>query len=346
MTSVATRFRGLLGIALVLVAAAAIVIGARTLPDRAEESSSTITDRPTTTTIGTTTTAAPSTTTTSLPPWPELTAGPPRAVVTPSGVVLAVLRENADGSFVARAPCGGEAVVRGTPLTDAHVVLDPGHGGEEPGAVGPAGTLEKAVNLAIAQEAKRQLEALGATVVLTRTADYRITLRVPRRDRHEPGAVVFVSIHHNADPDEHAFDARRRDLLPDRVARVQAGGGAGVRGAGRARSAATTSSGSPTGTPGAKFRPTTDGSDYYGILRRSAGVPAVLSEAAFISNPAEEALLADPAFQKVEATALTKAIVRFVTTDDPGSGYVDPYPRTQPAGPGGGHQGCEDPPLG
>ena len=96
----------------------------------------------------------------------------------------------------------------------------------------------------------------------------------------------------------------------------------------------------------AKYRPTTDGADYYGILRRSAGVPAVLSEAAFISNPAEEALLADPAFQQVEADALTKAIVRFVTTDDPGTGYVTPYPRTQPAGPGGGSDGCEDPPLG
>jgi hypothetical protein len=75
-------------------------------------------------------------------------------------------------------------------------------------------------------------------------------------------------------------------------------------------------------------------------------VPAVLSEAAFISNPAEEALLADPAFQKVEATAIAQAIVRLVTTDDPGSGFVTPYPRTQPAGPGGGSQGCQDPPLG
>ena len=75
---------------------------------------------------------------------------------------------------------------------------------------------------------------------------------------------------------------------------------------------------------GAKYRPRMDGTDYYGILRRSAGVPAVLSEAAFISNPAEEALLADPAFQRVEAKALTDAIVRFATTDDPGSGFVTP----------------------
>ncbi len=96
---------------------------------------------------------------------------------------------------------------------------------------------------------------------------------------------------------------------------------------------------------GAKYRPSSEGGDYYGILRRTAGVPAVLSEAAFISNGPEERLLADPAFQRAEARALTEAIVRFVTTDDPGSGFVEPYPRTQPAGPGGGSDGCVDPAL-
>ena len=72
----------------------------------------------------------------------------------------------------------------------------------------------------------------------------------------------------------------------------------------------------------------------------------MLSEAAFISNPPEEQLLADPAFQAVEAEAIARAVVRFVTTPDPGSGFVEPYPRTQPAGPGGGAAGCVDPPLG
>jgi hypothetical protein len=96
---------------------------------------------------------------------------------------------------------------------------------------------------------------------------------------------------------------------------------------------------------GAKYRLRANGGDYYGILDRTAGVPAVLSEAAFISNAPEEALLVAPAFQAVEAQALTDAIVRFVTTQDPGSGFVEPYPRTEPAGPGGGSEGCIDPPL-
>jgi N-acetylmuramoyl-L-alanine amidase len=343
---VGSRLRGLLSVAIVLLAAGVLAVGARTLPDEAEGAGGSTTTAPATTSAPSTTTTSQATTTTAPPiAWPALPSGAARAVVTPTGVVLAVERANADGSYVARGPCGGEVTVRGTPVAGAHVVLDPGHGGEEPGAVGPAGTTEKAVNLAIAQETERQLEALGATVVLTRTADYRITLLSRGAIAMALQPQVFVSIHHNADPDEprptpgaetyfqiaSAESKRAAGLVYEEL--VRAFSGYDIQWV-------------ADRDAGAKFRPSSDGGDYYGILRRSAGVPAVLSEAAFISNPAEEALLADPAFQKVEAAALTRAIVRFVTTDDPGSGYVTPYPRTQPAGPGGGPQGCEDPPLG
>ena len=80
-------------------------------------------------------------------------------------------------------------------------------------------------------------------------------------------------------------------------------------------------------------------------MRRGAGIPTVLSEAAFISNPPEEQLLRDPAFLHVEATALAKAVTRFVSSQDAGSGFVTPYPRTEPAGGGGGPEGCTDPTL-
>src|SRR3546814_18170627 len=97
----------------------------------------------------------------------------------------------------------------------------------------------------------------------------------------------------------------------------------------------------------AKYRPNSSGGDYYGILKRTAGVPAVLSEAAFISNPAEEALLADPAFQAVEAEAITQAVVRYVSGDQPADdAFVEPSPRPQPAPPGGGRGGSADPPPG
>jgi len=346
VTGVGTRVRVLMSIAVLLAVAGAVVVGVRTLPERADGHASIATAPPTTNTTIATTTTEPPTTTTTAPAvrWPDLAAGPARAVVTGTGVVLAVLREEPDGTYVARTPCGGEATVRGTPITGAHVVLDPGHGGEEPGAVGAGGTLEKAVNLAIAQEAERQLEALGATVVLTRTADYRITLASRGAIATSLLPRVFVSIHHNAEPDESR-------VTPGAETYFQIASPESKRAAGLLHEELVEAF-SPYEIrwaadfdAGAKYRPSSDGGDYYGILRRSAGVPAVLSEAAFISNPAEELLLADPAFQSVEARAITEAIVRFVTTDDPGSGYVTPYARTQPAGPGGGSGGCTDPPL-
>ncbi len=278
-------------------------------------------------------------------PWRALpTAGPPAAVVTPNGVVLAVRSAGADGAFAATSPCGNEVRVPGTPLVGAHVVLDPGHGGGETGAVGPGGTREKDVNLAVAQEVQRRLQGLGATVVLTRTGDYRITLasRAAIATALQPD--LFLSIHHNADPDG------PRDG-PGSETYFQIASPESKRAAGLVYEELVRAfSGHPVAwvadtDAGAKYRPAADGGDYYGILRRSAGVPAVLSEAAFISNPPEEALLADPAFQAVEAEAMARAIVRYVTTDDPGSGFVEPYPRTQPAGPGGGSTGCVDPPL-
>ena len=201
------------------------------------------------------------------------------------------------------------------------------------------------MNLAIAQETKRQLEALGATVVLTRTADYRITLLAAAPIATSLRPLLFVSIHHNAEPDE-ARDTpeRRRTSRSRHRSRSEPPGLVYEELVDAFRTYDIR--GPPTATPGRSTAHAPMAATTTGSSAARPACPAVLSEAAFISNPAEEALLADPAFQKVEAKALTKAIVRFATSDDPGSGYVTPYPRTQPAGPGGGDEGCEDPPLG
>lgn len=297
----------------------------------------------TTSAIVTSTTAAPTTT---APPiaWPDLPAdGVARAVVTPTGIPLAVLG-GSPGAYVVRTPCGNQATVPGTPLGGATVVLDPGHGGSEVGAVGPGGTQEKVVNLQIAERTKARLEALGATVVLTRAGDYRITLASRAAIATALQPAVFVSIHHNADPDG-------PNDGPGAETYYQIASPDSKRAAGLVWEELTTAFAGydvpwvADTDHGAKYRPASDGGDYYGILRRTAGVPAVLSEAAFISNGPEEQLLVDPQFQEAEAGAIAQAIVRFVTTEDPGSGFVEPYPRTQPAGPGGGADGCVDPPL-
>jgi N-acetylmuramoyl-L-alanine amidase len=265
--------------------------------------------------------------------------------VTPTGVVVPVRRAADAGRWVGTSPCGATVTVAGTPLSGANVVLDPGHGGNETGAVGPGGTTEKDVNLAVALDAQHDLEALGAKVVLTRTADYRVTLATRAAISNALHPQLFLSIHHNAEPDGPS-------AKPGTETYFQIASGPSKRLAGLVYEEIVAAL-----TPykvawvadrdaGAKYRPASDGGDYYGVLRRTAGTPAVLAESAFLTNAPEEALLRTPAVQQAEAQALTRGIVRFTTTSDPGSGFVTPYPRTQPAGPGGGTAGCVDPPLG
>ena len=78
------------------------------------------------------------------------------------------------------------------------VMLDPGHGGEDPGAIGPSGLREKDVVLSIAREMKKRLDALGYRTYLTRNEDIFIPLgvRVARARRQK--ADVFISIHADA----------------------------------------------------------------------------------------------------------------------------------------------------
>ncbi|HEY8609753.1 MAG TPA: N-acetylmuramoyl-L-alanine amidase, partial [Roseomonas sp.] len=81
------------------------------------------------------------------------------------------------------------------------VVLDPGHGGKDPGAIGATGTQEKRIVLAAAQEMRRRLEAGGrCRVVMTRTRDVFVPLagrvEFARRNR----AALFVSIHADSAP--------------------------------------------------------------------------------------------------------------------------------------------------
>ncbi len=84
------------------------------------------------------------------------------------------------------------------------IVLDPGHGGEDPGAVGTAGTLEKSVVLDVAKRVKPKLEEAGYEVRLTRTDDELVTLSDRSKLANEWKADLFVSIHANAAPNRQA----------------------------------------------------------------------------------------------------------------------------------------------
>src|SRR5687768_4801798 len=79
------------------------------------------------------------------------------------------------------------------------IAIDPGHGGQDSGAVGPGGTYEKNVVLAIARELSRQINATpGMKAYLTRDSDVFIPLPQRARKARSAGADMFVSIHADA----------------------------------------------------------------------------------------------------------------------------------------------------
>lgn len=291
---------------------------------------------PTTTT--TTTTAAPSL-------FPPLAAdGPVRALRTGNDLILPVTGGD-PGAWQVTTPCAASAVADGAPLTGAHVVLDPGHGGREVGAVGPSGLTEAELNLDIALRTARLLHAQGATVVLTRTSDVRVTLQTRAEIAMALRPLAFISIHHNAVP--RATSDRPGSELYHQHASAESKRLAGLLWEELQEELGPLSDVWAAGRQSGAFprQAVETGDDYYGVLRRTQGVPAVLSEAAFISNPVEDALMNTDRFRDAEAKALAEAVLRYVTTEDPGSGFQPPLIVETPAGGGGGTAGCVDPPL-
>jgi N-acetylmuramoyl-L-alanine amidase len=78
------------------------------------------------------------------------------------------------------------------------VVIDPGHGGRDPGAVGIGGLREKDVILPISLEVARLLEQQGVSVLLTRSTDYFVSLEERAQMANRARGTLFVSIHANA----------------------------------------------------------------------------------------------------------------------------------------------------
>ncbi|CAG0964784.1 N-acetylmuramoyl-L-alanine amidase [Burkholderiales bacterium] len=88
------------------------------------------------------------------------------------------------------------------------VVLDPGHGGEDPGAIGRKGTYEKHITLAVAQKLKAQIEREpGMRVLLTRDDDYFVPLHLRVEKARRVRADLFISIHADAFPKKSARGA-------------------------------------------------------------------------------------------------------------------------------------------
>jgi N-acetylmuramoyl-L-alanine amidase len=219
------------------------------------------------------------------------------------------------------------------------VMLDPGHGGKDPGAIGISGTYEKQVALAAALELKRQLETGGRyRVELTRTGDVFIPLdgRVERAQRK--GAALFVSMHADALSDHSvrgasvytlartASDAQtaalaRTENSADRfLGREWQGESPAVSQILASLVRQETRSGSVqiarrlVGSLDQDLPMLPNPDRHAGlVVLKAADIPSVLVEMGFMSNPHDEAALRQPNHRRLIAQAMHRAVDAFFT---------------------------------
>ena len=261
-------------------------------------------------------------------------------VVLHNGAVFTVLEERTDGWMVTT-PCRTEIFLdEGVRIHDVDVVLDPGHGGPETGSVGANGLVERDVNLWVALLTRTELERMGYTVVLTREVDLHMGIRQRAVIANALSPDAFVSIHHNGgalrhshEPGTETFhqngDDESRRLAGLLFEEVQSALDAwDVRWV-------------DTVHKGASTRIRADGTDVYGVLRLTPDLPSAIIEAAYLSNAPEADLLADPEVLTAEAAAIARGIDRFITSDDPGSGFKRAFVDEATTGTGTGWN-CDD----
>lgn len=177
------------------------------------------------------------------------------------------------------------------------VVVDPGHGGSDPGAVNPAtGRRESDINLRLAEIFREVSAGAAFDIVSLRMTDTLVTLEDRVRLANQLDPEAFISFHCNAaeNPDAHGFEVWTSPGQTD------------------ADGLATLLYTALDETLPTIGRQCLDDGDpdkeanFY-VLRKTAS-PAVLIEFGFISNPDEEKWLADPKIQKLAATAVRVAL--------------------------------------
>lgn len=221
--------------------------------------------------------------------------------------------------------------------SQAVVCIDPGHGGRQPGAVGPRRELEKTIALEVAKRlAAEVVRTLDARVVSTRDADVEVDLDERVRLANEARADVFISIHCNSMP--HGFARRRVAGLETYFLSAEATGAhartvAARENAEARKKVAKGDTLSVILEDLAKTEAHRDASKLaYAVHQRAvkdlgttdrgvhqapfvvlsgAQMPAILVEIGFISNAAEAKKLADPAFQDSVAKAIAAGLSGF-----------------------------------
>jgi N-acetylmuramoyl-L-alanine amidase len=206
------------------------------------------------------------------------------------------------------------------------IVLDPGHGGNDPGATGYNGLREKDVVLNVAQLVKRHLKSYNADVLLTRDTDEFITLKNRAIYANSRKADLFVSIHCNASGNRSASGTR--SYIYDRVASSKEAAEAAKfenKNTGALeflmndlrKSAYEYLSIEAAGNiqqdliSGLKLKwMPTERAPFYVIA--NTNMPSVLVEIAFISNPKEEQKLDSPGFKDEVSISIAKGITQYL----------------------------------
>jgi len=215
------------------------------------------------------------------------------------------------------------------------VVIDPGHGGEDVGAKGPGGTLEKDVTLAIARKVRSAVaNQLGLQAFLTRDKDQEVALDERASFANNYKSDLFISIHANASRAQGArgsevyfLSYQASDDESRRVAALEGGevpaGASAPPGSDvalilwdMAQAEHLEESSSLASRIQDELAGVT-GSEGRGVKQApfrvlvGAAMPAVLVEVAFISNSEEEKLLTSDAYQSKIAAAVVRGIARF-----------------------------------
>jgi N-acetylmuramoyl-L-alanine amidase len=306
----------------------------------------------TTTSSTTTTTASPTTTSTTTTPATTTTAAPfvppapgTVAVRTPSGVLALWYGTDDVGRYVVSTPCDRHTSVAPSPVVrGVDVLLDPGHGGLDPGAKAVNGMTEAELNLDVALRVRARLVAAGRTVEMTRDDDYFRTIADRGLLASAIAPKAFVSVHHNSGMDAPSNAGIGSEIYHQVADAESRRLGGLVYEALDASLGAFDIAWTRSAHFGVRYRANNEGTDFYGVLRRSVGVPAILIEGAYLSTEREAQMLATEEFRAAEAQAIADGILRWLTSKDTGEGYQNGFVES---GSGGDSDltSCRDPNL-
>ncbi len=224
------------------------------------------------------------------------------------------------------------------------VTIDPGHGGEDPGAIGPSGLKEKTVVLSIAQRLRERLEAHpNVRVLLTRDSDFFVPLRERVTKARNVQADLFVSIHADAFMNQQARGASVFALSDSGASSAAAKwlaqkenaadlvGGVNIKAKDKAVLRALLDMSTTAqikdslklgnevlgrmGKVGRLHRGKVEQAGF--AVLKAPDIPSILVETGFISNPDEEAKLADGAYQDRIANALLTGVMHYFAKHPP-----------------------------